>query len=345
MGSLKILTIAIPAYNMEKYLSRCIDSVLCIDLIEELEILIINDGSKDRTLEIASEYERKHPNIIRVVDKENGGWGSAINKAISFATGKYFRILDADDWYDSISLRQFIIQLKKLNCDLILTPYRYEYVNQGIQKEIPFKHVKYYKEYEYSDLLSLNWGKDWFDLPSITYCTEILQINNIRVAECFYSDIEYDYLPIKYVKSFIFLPINIYRYYIGREGQSVSPEGTTKYYKDHLYITKRAINYYLNMVASEDIVYAGFIKKIAIAKICQNYIALLKYYIDRTEANILLSEFDRYLYATSKELFKHSAKKLSIYNVIFPIKLWRCFGYNIYQSDLYRIATRLKHLI
>ena len=79
-----------------------------------------------------------------------------------------------------------------------------------------------YKTYDYSQLIQLSWGKDWFDLPSITYRTEILQKNHIAIAECFYADIEYDYLPLRYVKNFVFLDLSIYRYFIGRAGQSVS---------------------------------------------------------------------------------------------------------------------------
>ena len=207
----KILTVVIPAYNMEKYLNRSLDSILCGDLIADIEILVVNDGSKDQTLKIAREYEDKYPDIVKVVDKENGGWGSAINKAISIALGKYFKILDADDWYDKALFHGFIGELKKIDSDLLLTPYRYVYVAEGTQKDVLFKNIEYNREYAYSDLLTLDCGVDWFEMPSITYRTELLQTNKIRVSECFYSDIEYDYLPIKFVKSFIFLPYNILR--------------------------------------------------------------------------------------------------------------------------------------
>lgn len=340
MNNPKILTIAIPAFNMEHFLSRCLDSILNIDIVEWLEILVINDGSKDSTLELAKKYESQYPYIIKVIDKENGGWGSAINKAINISEGKYFRILDADDWYDTNSFQQYVYQLKDLDYDMILTPYCYEYVTKGVQKEVPFKNVEYNKGYVYSDLHSLKWGKNWFDLPSITYRTKLLQNSNIKISECFYSDIEYDYLPIKYVKSFIFLPYNIYRYYIGREGQSVSPEGTTKNYKDHLYITQKVIDYYLKAIDSEDIIFSNFIKNIAIAKIIQNYVALLKFYIDRKEANILLSQFNTNLYKTSKYLYKLSGWRLSICHLIYPILLWRYFRYNIYQSYLYKFVKK-----
>ena len=340
MNNPKILSIAIPAYNMEQYLARSLDSILNIDFVSDLDVLIVNDGSKDRTLDIAKKYESRYSGIIRVVDKKNGGWGSAINMAISLASGKYFKILDADDWYDSSSFQTFIAQLKEIDCDLVLTPYCFEYVAQGLQKEASFRNVAYNKKYEYTDLLSLNWGNDWFELPSITYRTALLQNNNIKVTECFYSDIEYDYLPIKYVRSFIFLPFSIYRYYIGREGQSVSPEGVTKHYEDHLHITKNVIDHFLNTLDCKDNVYSNFIKGVTVAKIIQNYQALLIYYTDRKTANILLSQFDSYLVAKSKYLYNHVGCKLSKYHLIYPILLWRYFRYNIYQSYLYKFIKR-----
>ena len=109
----KLLTIAVPAYNMEKYLSRCLNSILLDGQQDYLEVILINDGSKDNTLAIAREYEKKYPDILTVVDKPNGGWGTAINKAIGLASGRYFKILDSDDWFDSKALVEFIELLKK----------------------------------------------------------------------------------------------------------------------------------------------------------------------------------------------------------------------------------------
>ena len=97
----KLFTIAVPAYNMELYLKRCLDSILLPKLQNSLEVILINDGSKDNTLSIARHYEKQYPEMLKVIDKTNGGWGSAINCEIQEATGKYFKILDADDWFDS----------------------------------------------------------------------------------------------------------------------------------------------------------------------------------------------------------------------------------------------------
>ena len=129
----KLLTVAIPAYNMEKYIGRCLDSITNIENTQGLEILIINDGSKDNTLTIALEYENKYSNIIKVIDKPNGGWGTAINKAIELATGKYFKILDSDDWFETKAFSEFLQLLDNINVDLVATSFSYEYAS-GINK-------------------------------------------------------------------------------------------------------------------------------------------------------------------------------------------------------------------
>lgn len=107
----KVLTIVIPTYNMEKFISRCLDSLLILN-INDVEILVINDGSRDNSSKIAHEYQEKYPLSIKVIDKENGNYGSCINVALSMATGKYFRILDADDYFDNKSFANYVDMLK-----------------------------------------------------------------------------------------------------------------------------------------------------------------------------------------------------------------------------------------
>ena len=96
---MKVLSLCIPSYNMEAYLGRCVDSLLAEEVIDKLEIIIVNDGSKDRTLEIANAYRDRYPQSVVVVDKPNGHYGSTVNAALKVATGRYFRLLDADDWF------------------------------------------------------------------------------------------------------------------------------------------------------------------------------------------------------------------------------------------------------
>lgn len=115
----KILTIIIPTYNMEKYLRRCLDSLIIDEEgMKQLEVLVINDGSKDSSSQIAHEYQDKYPDTYRVIDKENGNYGSCINRGLKEATGKYVKVLDADDWYNTKGLAKHILKLTSLSDDI-----------------------------------------------------------------------------------------------------------------------------------------------------------------------------------------------------------------------------------
>ena len=106
--STKLLSIVVPTYNMSAYLCRCLDSVTRDDVPDTLELIVVNDGSTDNSLSIMQEYAKKRPDIINIIDKTNGHYGSCVNAALKVATGKYFRILDADDWLDTEQLIQFL---------------------------------------------------------------------------------------------------------------------------------------------------------------------------------------------------------------------------------------------
>lgn len=231
----KILTVSIAAYNVEQYIKKTLDSLI-IDQMDLLEVLIIVDGSKDKTLEIAKEYEAKYPNTFKAVYKENGGYGSTINKAIELATGKYFKQLDGDDWYETTELEKYIEILKDCNEDMIITRFKRVFEGDG-HEEIRDESIGI--DFESGKFENVN-TKDWFTMHAITYRTEILKNNDIKLTEkCFYTDQEYDLLPLKYVQTIRFVSNIIYCYRIGRAEQSVSPEGVEKHYKDQTAVLKR----------------------------------------------------------------------------------------------------------
>lgn len=116
----KLLTITVPVYNVEQYIRQCLDSFLVADISNDLEILVIDDGTKDQSAFIAADYEVKYPNIFHVIHKENGGHGSAVNKGIENASGKYFKVVDGDDWVDPVSLKKLVLFLKKTDSDMII---------------------------------------------------------------------------------------------------------------------------------------------------------------------------------------------------------------------------------
>lgn len=147
---MKLITFVVPSYNAEEYLERNLNSLVIGG--DEVEIIVVNDGSKDRTSEIAHAYEAKYPNIIRVIDKENGGHGSGVNAGIENATGLYFKCVDSDDWVDEKAYKQVLAVIREninnnVNVDLYFTNFVFERLDLNKQKvESLHKHfllIKY----------------------------------------------------------------------------------------------------------------------------------------------------------------------------------------------------------
>lgn len=232
-----ILTIVIPAYNVEKYLKKCLSSLIYQNNINELEILVINDGSKDNTRTIALDFQKKTNGIVQLIDKENGGHGSAVNLGMKLAKGKYFKILDSDDWLNSADLSILIDKMKTSNSDLILTKVYKEYVPAGkLQLIVDYPKLCENIIYKFDDLLYSNtYGLDTNPLfASCNYKTEKLRKSNFQITEKkLYADHEFDAFSLKCIDTIEYCPLNIYMYLIGREGQSVSKSVWEKKYKDH----------------------------------------------------------------------------------------------------------------
>lgn len=239
---MKLLSIVIPTYNMEKYLARCLQSVIDgNENREDLEVLVINDGSKDKSLTIANEFQTKYPRILRVIDKENGNYGSCINRVIKEASGKYFRILDADDTFSVNAVCELLKALDTCDDDMIVTNYRYVYDLTGVVnpiKPIGVTFGKTYKEFDFS--------KDNYDILSmhaITYKTSLLREIGLCLDEgVSYTDLEYVFFPQKALKSLKFLDINLYEYHIGREGQTVDSQSQVKSIRSLMVVTKRLVD-------------------------------------------------------------------------------------------------------
>lgn len=240
----KILTIAIPAYNVERYLRQCLDSFLVASVLDEIEILIINDGSKDSTEQIGLEYQNEFPDSIRIITKENGGHGSAINTGIEYAQGKYFKIVDGDDWVNSEEWEEFIHFLKSQDCDLVASNFRkIDHTTQQPlkQQERTFYDVQYKKPYRFEDI----YGKAFIKMHSVTIRTSIFKENHIKISEhCFYVDAEYIFFPVPYIKTVIFYEPDIYMYRLGLPGQSIDIKKMQKNMSNHTHVLERMLEYY-----------------------------------------------------------------------------------------------------
>ena len=216
---MKILTLSIAGYNVEKYIRQTLDSICCKN-ISKLEVFVVDDGGNDKTLDIAKEYSEKYPGCIIPVHKENGGWGSTVNYSIAHATGKYFKLLDGDDLFTTENLDKFIEYLESVDADVIYTPYSRFDDESGKR----LKDFNISDQFDKNDAYSIRKTdiEKGLEMHSLSFRTAVLQDNNVRVLEkCFYTDNEYRMKGLAYSQSIIFTNIELYNYRVGREGQSV----------------------------------------------------------------------------------------------------------------------------
>lgn len=217
---------------------------------EDVEIIIVNDGSKDRTSEIAHEYMEKYPSIIRVVDKENGGHGDAVNSGLSHAQGKYFKVVDSDDWVDRESLEKILALLHNLEeeqttIDMLISNYVYEKVGATHKKVIHYRNVLPQDQvFKWDDIGHFRLDQ-YILMHSVIYRTDMLKLSQIHLPKhTFYVDNIYVYYPLPYVRKIYYLDVDFYRYYIGREDQSVNEKIMIKRLDQQIFVTKTMIDMY-----------------------------------------------------------------------------------------------------
>lgn len=326
---MKLLTFLVPCYNVESCVKRCIDSILVPEILDDIEILLINDGSIDNTLEVLNNYEEKYPEVVRIIDKENGGWGTAINLGIREAKGKYLKEVDADDWVSTENLIKYINHLKALDCDYIATEYT-EYIKPNDKYE-PHTYLKdiYDKTmslYDFWEQFPNAWD---FPIHAITYRTQMLRDNGITVGERYYGDIEYNLYPLPYVQSICVLPVNVTVYFRGSDEQSTSTKGYAKHYKDYADMSKRIAFFFLNAPKTLHSNLFNFIDDTIRGTIIRTYNLMMSpVYAGKTDGvKNELRKYDKWLKETDIELYKYCGRQRK-HNIAY-IRIWRWFGINL----------------
>ena len=333
---MKTLTFLVPCYNVADCVSRCIDSMLVDDIIDDIEILLINDGSKDNTLEVLKEYETKRPSTIRVIDKENGGWGTAINHGIREAKGKYLKEVDADDWVSSDNLKEYISQLKELDSDYIATDYTEYFKATDKYEHHAYQQDIYNKPMRLSDF----WDKypmAWdFPIHAITYRTKMLRDAIITVGERYYGDIEYNLYPLPHVQTICVLHINVTIYFRGSDEQSTSTAGYAKHYKDFVMMSQRLVNYYHKLPKTLQSDLYRFIENTVQGAVLKSYNLMMSpvYAGKKDGVGEELKKYDRWLKDADTEIYKYCGRQRK--HGITYIRIWRCLGVNIMKFAINR---------
>ena len=234
----KLLTISVASYNTEKTLAETVQSLFINkEWMDKLEVIIVNDGSKDNTSSIAHELTAKSPDSIIVVDKENGGYGSTVNSSLSRASGKYFKLLDGDDWFNTEELPSYLAFLDRSDADLIVSPY----VEVRADRKLIDNHLEISEKTVTFENLAIE--NKLFVMHEIAIKTALLQSKGRSIAEhCFYTDAEYVFYCILSAKTVARYTSPIYLYRLGVEGQSVSYEGIRKHQKDLPIVMDRIVS-------------------------------------------------------------------------------------------------------
>ncbi|MBR2543976.1 glycosyltransferase family 2 protein [Candidatus Saccharibacteria bacterium] len=237
-----LLTIGIPAYNVELYIEDTVLSVAKSKHHDELEILIVNDGSSDQTLEVANRLAKEH-NCIKVINKPNGGHGSAINTALKNATGKYFRLLDGDDWFNTDEFDHYFEKLETETADIIFTDLIECFIKSNLNRPVSYySHLPSFTEFQLDETVFPEWGPM---LPTTTIKTSLLKQFGLKIDEkCFYVDQEYNLACYLAAKTAIYYPFMIYQYRLEREGQSMEKASLIKNVASHEQVCKKLLSVY-----------------------------------------------------------------------------------------------------
>jgi glycosyltransferase involved in cell wall biosynthesis len=306
---------------MEKYLDRSVGSLLVPEVLDKLEIIIVNDGSKDRTLEIANGYKAKYPQSVIVIDKPNGHYGSTVNAALKIATGKYFRILDADDWFNSDALAEFVNKLDTIEVDCIYTHFTSIYEDKHVLSLLV--NVEYNKIF---DLSRYEISNRCLHMHCLTYRRSLLtEIGYTQTEGICYTDTEYVYMPLIQAKNICHLDLNVYQYFIGRDDQSMSKESLAKNYAQFLVLLDRMIDFdksqnWAQRNASADIIFHYYFWALMSFLLAPCFI----YNTPSSEATCRIRAVMDYLKTRDSEVF-NKILHLTYYR-IKVFKLWYSYG-------------------
>ncbi len=247
---MKLLSVAIPCYNSEKYMRKCVDSLL--EGGEDVEIIIVDDGSSDGTAEIADEYACKYPAVVKAVHQSNGGHGAAVNTGIRNASGLYFKVVDSDDWVKREAYLQVLDTLRNLAggdraLDMLICNFVYEKEGERRKKVMQYRRIlPKEKMFTWEDCHHFLKGQ-YILMHSVIFRTRLLKECGIRLPEhTFYVDNIYVFEPLPYVRNLYYLDVNFYRYYIGREDQSVNEQIMINRIDQQIKVNKLMIDYFVD---------------------------------------------------------------------------------------------------
>lgn len=334
----KITTFIVPAYNVENYLEKGLRSFLNLEVIENLEVIIVNDGSTDHTEQIALRYAEKYPSVFKLLNKENGGHGSAINLGSSVAVGKYFKIIDGDDWVINENLSLLVRCLAVCEADVVLTPYHMVDMNSG-EKIVQRMYIENYNKLYNLDQITANWKS--FDrcmtFHGITYKTSFYNQYRHELPEgIFYEDQEFATIPCCYAKTIAAFDLFIYQYLVGNSEQSVSYKNQVKRIT---HLERVAINLlnYKKENAELPSLHIEYLKRKTEAVILSYYVVSCIINPDKVAGRKMSNNMYKSVRLLWPDLFRATRSKYWVYRLFS----WFRVGPESYQKIIHSMAFRL----
>ena len=323
--SQKVLSIIVPTYNMEMYLSYCMDSFLIEIIRDKLEVIIVNDGSNDKSLDIAKDYVLNYPDVFKLIDKKNENYGSCINAALPVATGEYVKVVDADDSVDTQNLDKFISFLNEHDVDLVLSDFVLVDENRS-----EIQYISYNWGYTIMSMKEICVTERFKDMEmhAVTYRRELLLKSGYHQTEgVSYTDQQWIFSPMAYVKEVAVFNKPVYRYLVGRVGQTIDPKVKIKKMAERTTMVLDMIVQYENLsqnVCSE-------IKSYLDARIRPNVQDIYVTYFSNS------SKIDKEIICQFDENFKNKAplfyENIEVMNKY--IKIWRNIYYLVFIERLF----------
>lgn len=311
----KLLTIIIPIYNTEEYLRKCLESLIVKEsLLSMVEMLLIIDGSPDNSISIAKEFESKYPQTFVVINKENGGYGSVLKRGIAEAKGKYCKVLDSDDWYDNKEFEKFVHELQSINNDVIVTDFVKEFVFENRSELQTLPKLKNNQVYQLDeDINTLE--DDVFVMHRLAYKTEVLRKAAIDFPEkVFYTDTLFASIPLIFAKDLYYTNLQLYRYFIGRDGQTIAPESIRKNRKS----VETVIKYYYHKFLENKTEMSQQKKTFTInsLKILMEMYYRILYHLPFEDSKKEMKEWNKYVKGIDENRVFMESKMIRYYNTL-----------------------------
>ena len=255
-------------------MEKCIESLVVGG--EEVEILIVNDGSADNTAEIADRLEERYPGIVRAIHQPNKGHGGAVNTGLENASGLYFKVVDSDDKVKASAFKSILDKLREYKdaeekIDLLISNFVYDKEGQAHKKVMQYRSaLPVNRMFTWDETRHFKKGQ-YILMHSVIYRTQLLKDCGMRLPEhCFYVDNIYVFEPMPSVKNMYYLDVNFYYYFIGRDDQSVNQEVMIKRLDQQSRVNRIMYDYFSDSVRDGRIE-----KKSHLYKYMYNYLEII----------------------------------------------------------------------